>query len=145
MESGRRLSSALVVSYLLACEYSNEIYHTEYSDIDYSNRAAYHLIRSLPVNPKTLPQQSSPHTHTRPQTGACTFPALDTRPHALESSLAAGCDRLRTAVWMHDGELQVGNAVAGSNSKAVPDRLGLDPLLAELDEVTAEAPDIVRV
>jgi hypothetical protein len=43
---------------------------------------------------------------------------------------------------MHDGELQVGNSVAGPNPNAVSDRLGLDPLLAQLDGVAAGASEI---
>lgn len=105
-------------------------------------RAVFQLIRFLPVNTKSLPHElSSPQIHIRPQTGACTFPTLDTRPHALKSSLDAGCDGLRTAIWMHDNELQIGNTVAGPDPEAFLNRLGLDPLLARLDEVAAEAPN----
>jgi hypothetical protein len=103
-------------------------------------RAVFQLIRFLPVNTKSLPHElSSPQIHIRPQTGACTFPTLDTRPHALESSLAGGCDGLRMAVWMHDNELQIGNAVAGPDSGVLLGRFGFDPLLVKLDDV-AESP-----
>jgi hypothetical protein len=102
-------------------------------------RAAFQLIRLLPINTtKSLPHDSSPRIHIRPQVGACTFPTLDTRPHALKSALDAGCDGLRTAIWVHDNELQIGNTVAGPDSETFINRLGLDPLLAKLDEVVAE-------
>ncbi|KAF4767088.1 hypothetical protein HAV15_009937 [Penicillium sp. str.  len=56
-----------------------------------------------------------------------------TRPGALKSSLNEGCDGLRTAVWMHHGELQIGNAVTETEPEDFLQRLGLDPLLAKLD------------
>jgi hypothetical protein len=106
------------------------------------HRAAFQLIGLLPFNTtKSLPHDMSPQIHTRPQTGACTFPILDTRPHALESSLAAGCDGLRMAVWMHNNELQIGNTVAGPDPEAFLNRLGLEPLLAKLDQAAVEAPN----
>ncbi|KAJ5339783.1 hypothetical protein N7452_006511 [Penicillium brevicompactum] len=103
-------------------------------------RAAFQLIRFLPVHTKSLPHDTSPHIHTRPQTGTCTFPTLDTRPQALEASLAAGCGGVRMPVWMHHGELQVGNAVTGHSPDAALNRLGLDPLLAKMDPGAASAP-----
>ncbi|KAJ5325452.1 uncharacterized protein N7506_008554 [Penicillium brevicompactum] len=88
----------------------------------------------------SLPHDTSPHIHTRPQTGTCTFPTLDTRPQALEASLAAGCGGVRMPVWMHHGELQVGNAVTGHSPDAALNRLGLDPLLAKMNHAAASAP-----
>jgi hypothetical protein len=40
---------------------------------------------------------------------------------------------------MHDGELQIGNAVASPDTNAFLDRLGLDPLLAKLDKEAEES------
>lgn len=37
------------------------------------------------------------------------------------------------AVWMHHGELQIGNAVTETEPEDFLQRLGLDPLLAKLD------------
>ncbi|CAI7602884.1 unnamed protein product [Penicillium glandicola] len=96
--------------------------------------AAFQCLRMLPINAKrTFPHDSTPHAHFHPQNSACTFPILDTRPHALKSALHEGCDGLRTAVWMHNGELQIGNAVAETEPETFLQRLGLDPLLAKLD------------
>ncbi|CAG7983032.1 unnamed protein product [Penicillium salamii] len=103
--------------------------------------AAFQLIRFLPINTKSLPHEPSAQIDTRPHTGACAFPTLDTRPQALESSLAAGCDGVRIPVWMHNGELQVGNAVTRPNPDTLLNRLGLDPLLAKLDGVVADVPN----
>ncbi|KAJ5342614.1 hypothetical protein N7541_011738 [Penicillium brevicompactum] len=88
----------------------------------------------------SLPHDTSPHIHTRPQTGTCTFPTLDTRPQALEASLAAGCGGVRMPVWMHHGELQVGNAVTGHSPDAALNRLGLDLLLAKINHAATSAP-----
>lgn len=98
-------------------------------------RAAFQCLRLLPVNIKRilLPHASTTHAHIHPQSGACTFPTLDTCPHALRSSLNEGCDGLRTAVWMHNGKLQIGNAVAETDPEDILQRLSLDPLLAKLD------------
>lgn len=79
------------------------------------------------------PHKLRPITQTHSQSNACTFPMLDTRPHALKSSLIKGCKGLRTAVWMHNGELQTGNAVAGPEPEDFLQRLGLDHFLAKLD------------
>ncbi|KAJ5780135.1 hypothetical protein N7457_005295 [Penicillium paradoxum] len=109
--------------------------------------AAFQCLRLLPTNSKTtlLPHESTPHTPIHTGHGACTFPILDTRPHALESSLNGGCEGLRTAVWMHNGELQIGNAVAGPETEAFLQRFGLNPLLAKFDagddSAHSETPD----
>ncbi|KAJ6030826.1 uncharacterized protein N7446_000107 [Penicillium canescens] len=98
--------------------------------------AAFQCFRLLPLNlPKELPHTASASsTHTHAQPSACTFPTLDTRPQALKKALEGGCDGLRTAIWMYDGELQIGNAVGSPDPNGFLDRLGLDPLLAKLDK-----------
>ncbi|KAF7522516.1 hypothetical protein PCG10_007431 [Penicillium crustosum] len=97
--------------------------------------AAFQCLRLLPTNIKRIlpPHASIQHTQIHPQNSACTFPTLDTRPDALKSSLNDGCDGLRMAVWMHHGELQIGNAVTETEPEDFLQRLGLDPLLAKLD------------
>ncbi|KGO48984.1 hypothetical protein PEX1_074440 [Penicillium expansum] len=106
--------------------------------------AAFQCLRFLPINLKRIlaPHASIPHAQIHPQSGACTFPTLDTRPHALKSSLDERCDGLRTAVWMHNGKLQIGNAVAETEPEDLLKRLGLDSLLAKLEpenDATARA------
>ncbi|CAG8284710.1 unnamed protein product [Penicillium olsonii] len=102
--------------------------------------AAFQLIRFLPTTTRSLPHEPSAQIHMRPQADTCTFPASDTRPQALRSSLIAGCEGVRMNVWLHNGELQVGNAVTSPNLDALFNRLDLDPLLARLDEVVASVP-----
>ncbi|KAJ5501062.1 hypothetical protein N7527_012183 [Penicillium freii] len=106
--------------------------------------AAFQCLRLLPTNIKRIlpPHASIQHAQIHPQNSACTFPTLDTRPDALKSSLSEGCDGLRTAVWMHHGELQIGNAVTETEPEDFLQRLGLNPLLAKLDaenDATARA------
>ncbi|CAG8897061.1 unnamed protein product [Penicillium egyptiacum] len=108
--------------------------------------AAFQCLRLLPINIKgiLLPHASTPRAHIYPQSAKCTFPTLDTLSHSLRSSLNEGCEGLRTAVWMHNGELQIGNAVVETEPQAedILQRLGLDPLLAKLDaenDATARA------
>ncbi|KGO73927.1 hypothetical protein PITC_016830 [Penicillium italicum] len=56
-----------------------------------------------------------------------------TRPHALNSARNDKFNGLRTAVWMHNGKLQIGNAVSETEPEELLQRLGLDSLLAKLD------------
>ncbi|KAJ9491476.1 hypothetical protein VN97_g1748 [Penicillium thymicola] len=97
--------------------------------------AAFQCLRLLPTNIKRIfpPHASIQHTQIHSQNSACTFPTLDTRPDALKSSLSEGCDGLRTAMWMHHGELQIGNAVTETEPEDFLQRLGLGPLLAKLE------------
>lgn len=46
-------------------------------------------------------------------------------------------------MWMHNGELQVGNSVTGHNPDATLNRLGLDPLLAKMDEAATNVPSSI--
>ncbi|KAJ5471711.1 hypothetical protein N7530_009068 [Penicillium desertorum] len=106
--------------------------------------AAFQCLRLLPANIKRilLPHASIPHAHIYSQSGACTFYTLDSRPEALRSFLNEGCYGLRTAVWMHNGELQIGNTVAETKLEDILQRLGLNPLLAGLEsenDATARA------
>ncbi|KAJ5319807.1 hypothetical protein PENANT_c026G04260 [Penicillium antarcticum] len=104
--------------------------------------AAFQCLHLLPLNlPKELPPTavaSAAQTHVQPS--ACTFPTLDTRPQALKNALNSGCDSVRTAIWMYDGLLQIGNAVTGPDPNAFLDRLGLSPLLAKLDKGESRIP-----
>ncbi|KAJ5753387.1 uncharacterized protein N7511_007540 [Penicillium nucicola] len=102
--------------------------------------AAFQCFRFLRFNlPKGLPPMASaPTAQPHVQPSACTFPTLDTRPQALKKALGSGCDSLRTAIWMYDGELQIGNAVASPDPNVFLDRLGLGPLLANLDEAESQ-------
>ncbi|OQE81600.1 hypothetical protein PENNAL_c0040G10705 [Penicillium nalgiovense] len=105
--------------------------------------AAFQCLRLLPTNIKRilLPHASIPHTHIHSQSGACTFSTLDTQSHALGSFLNE-CYGLRTAVWMHNGELQIGDTVAETKPEDILQRLGLNPLLAGVEtenDATARA------
>ncbi|KAI2712139.1 hypothetical protein CBS147332_5775 [Penicillium roqueforti] len=97
---------------------------------------AFQCLRWLPIH---ITRTGPHHAHLHPQSGACTFPTLDTRPQALESSFNEGCDGLRTAVWMHNGELQIGDAGVETEHEHVLQRLGLDPLMEKLAENDATA------
>lgn len=62
----------------------------------------------------------------------CTYPHSDPRPNALAQSVAAGCDGLRTGVWLRDNELQMGPSNLGPS--AINDLpLRLDSIVAKLE------------
>lgn len=104
-----------------------------------SDRAAFqclHLLHS-PSTGKGLPRppmtsRISPREwHVR-----CTYPHSDPRSNALAQSVAAGCDGLRTDIWLRDNELQMGPSNLGSSAtNSLP--LRLDSIIAKLESESA--------
>lgn len=62
----------------------------------------------------------------------CTYPHSDPRSNALAQSVAAGCDGLRTDIWLRDNELQMGPSNLGPSAiNSLP--LRLDSIVAKLE------------
>lgn len=104
-----------------------------------SDRAAFQCIHLLhsPSTGKGLPRPpmtsriSPRELHVR-----CTYPHSDPRSNALAQSVAAGCDGLRTDIWLRDNELQMGPSNLGSSAtNSLP--LRLDSIIAKLESESA--------
>ncbi|KAJ5112710.1 hypothetical protein N7532_000755 [Penicillium argentinense] len=106
----------------------------------------FQCLRALPsTGGKGAPRPASvSHHSTRDWQFTCTFPHSDPRPNALAQSVAAGCDGLRTDIWLHGNELQMGPSDAGP--KAINDMQNrLDSLFAKVGPRQAQSPTDFQV
>lgn len=103
------------------------------------HRAAFqcHKLLYSPSTGKGLPRPPvTPRVGPREWHVRCTYPHSDPRSNALAQSFAAGCDGLRTEIWLRNNELQTGPSNLGpSATNALP--LRLDSIISKLESGSA--------